>query len=334
MEKKITKNQCKRGKPDISVLIATYNRATILRRTLEDMGKVERAGMNVEFIIVDNNSSDHTKETIKSFNNRLPIKYLFEQKSGKNCALNKALNEISLGEIVIFTDDDVTPEENWFIEIVEATKRWPNHKVFGGKIIPKWPNQQPPEWAKADWIQTFGYALHNLNAPEQPYQQPLPAKIHPYGPNFWTRKTIFAEGYRYNESIGPRPTDRIMGSEATFLHRLIDDGYEIIWCPKVKVEHRIQAGELTPRRICIRAFRRGRGEVALSGIKRSERLQSSPALWVCQEYALLGVNVLRYFLARLRPNHVRRVHGCVGAAKAIGFHYESLRKRDTASSQQ
>ena len=86
---------------DISVLIATYNRAEILRQTLQSMTKLNRDGLSVEFVVVDNNSTDHTKEVIKSFTDRLPIRYLFEPRPGKNCALNKALNEVSFGEISV-----------------------------------------------------------------------------------------------------------------------------------------------------------------------------------------------------------------------------------------
>ena len=52
------------GDLDISVLIATYNRAEIIRQTLESMTGLDREGISIEFVVVDNNSSDHTKEVI------------------------------------------------------------------------------------------------------------------------------------------------------------------------------------------------------------------------------------------------------------------------------
>jgi len=62
----------------VTVLIATYNRAEILRETLEAMCRVERDKLAIEFVVIDNNSTDHTKEVVESFAERLPIRYLFE----------------------------------------------------------------------------------------------------------------------------------------------------------------------------------------------------------------------------------------------------------------
>src|SRR5687768_2828620 len=94
---------------NISILIATHNRAKILRRTMKAMEALVRAGVSVEWVIVDNNSSDETRLVVESFRERLPLRYLFEPRPGKNYALNKALSEVELGDVVVFTDDDVTP---------------------------------------------------------------------------------------------------------------------------------------------------------------------------------------------------------------------------------
>lgn len=108
---------------NISVLVATYNRADVLRETLEAFTELDREGLSVEFVVIDNNSGDHTKSVVKSFSGRLPLVYLFQPIPGKNRALNKALDEIQLGEVIVFTDDDVRPANNWLPTIMEATRR-------------------------------------------------------------------------------------------------------------------------------------------------------------------------------------------------------------------
>ena len=115
---------------DISILIATYNRADILRQTLENMTCLDRDGLSVEFVVVDNNSSDHTKEVIESFTDRLPIRYLFGAKPGKSRALNRALDKVPLGKIIVFTDDDIVPHKDWLTAIVSISNRWPDYSVF------------------------------------------------------------------------------------------------------------------------------------------------------------------------------------------------------------
>ena len=61
------------GDLDISVIIATYNRADILAETLENLSRLDRDDINAEFVIVDNNSCDQTKDVIANFSISLPI---------------------------------------------------------------------------------------------------------------------------------------------------------------------------------------------------------------------------------------------------------------------
>ena len=118
--------------PDITVIIATYNRAQELARTLEGMAKTEKRGLSTEFVVVDNGSTDDTKSVVDSFSERIPIRYFFEARSGKNRALNTALENCNLGEIVVFSDDDVDVSPDWIVSIRSVCDRWPNHSVSAG----------------------------------------------------------------------------------------------------------------------------------------------------------------------------------------------------------
>src|SRR5207245_3428284 len=147
--------------PGITVLIATYNRAAVLRGTLEALTYVQRTGIDCSIVIIDNNSTDNTTEVVKDYGEQLPLSLLKEPRQGKNCALNKALRECALKDIVVFTDDDVTPARNWFSEIVSSVRKWPRIAVFGGKIEVVWPNNKQPEWAMRDWMMGFGFSRHH-----------------------------------------------------------------------------------------------------------------------------------------------------------------------------
>ena len=99
------RNMTKKQK-DLTVIIATYNRADVLKKTLTCMSQLVFSDIDAEIVIVDNNSNDQTKDVVKSFQDQLLLRYLFEPKPGKNCALNKAIAEIELGSIIVFADDD------------------------------------------------------------------------------------------------------------------------------------------------------------------------------------------------------------------------------------
>lgn len=306
---------------DISVLIATYNRAEILYRTLESMTRLDRAGLSVEFVVVDNNSSDHTKEVIESFDDKLTIHYLFEPRPGKNCALNKALNKVPLGKLVVFTDDDVEPQKDWLKAVITVTNRWLDYSVFGGKIYAIWPNGRPPKWAQSRFIQSLGFAIHDYEDSECPYK----SGQYPFGPNFWVHREIFEDGRRFNEAIGPRPQNRIMGSETSFLKRLTDQGYGIVYSPKAVIGHRIQMYQLSMSYIWKRAYRYGRSLVHWRGLPRKSLLVKHPNVWFLMRLGSVVKHSLLLALAIVLPMPRYRVTRSIRAIMYIALAVESMR---------
>jgi glycosyltransferase involved in cell wall biosynthesis len=99
---------------DVSIIIATRNRASALIRTLRALTKLTIPfGIRYEILIVDNGSSDTTKEAVfyqQIYNPN--IRYIYEPLPGKSRALNRGI-DLSSGKIILLTDDDVAPQENW-----------------------------------------------------------------------------------------------------------------------------------------------------------------------------------------------------------------------------
>src|SRR5207248_1189259 len=88
-------------------------------------------------LVVDNNSNDATRETSESFANReqrIRVRYLFEDRGGKSAALNRAVRE-SFGEILLFIDDDVQPASDWLIHMCEPILRGQAGAVQGRIVI-------------------------------------------------------------------------------------------------------------------------------------------------------------------------------------------------------
>jgi len=309
------------NKIDLSVIIATYNRAEILRRTLESMTVLERDGLSVEFVVVDNNNSDHTKQVIESFTDRLPIRYLFEPRPGRNCALNKALNEVPLGKLVVFADDDVEPEKDWLKAIITVTNRWPDYSVFGGKIYAIWPNGRPPQWAQSRSIQSLGFAVHEYEDSERPYK----SSQYPFGGNFWVRREIFEDGRRFNEAIGPRPKDRVMGGETSFLKKLYEDGYESVYSPDAVVGHRIQPGDISISNMYKRARRYGRGVARAQPLCRQDLLNEHLVLWYLVRVAALVLLMIKLMVGMISSSQIRRVEKSTEAIKWISYNLESIK---------
>ena len=305
---------------DISVIIATHNRDSILSETLERMVRLDRSGINVEFIIADNNSSDKTKDVAMKFSERLPVRYLFESKPGQNCARNKALAQNQLGKIVAFTDDDVNPDKNWFQSIVSVSRRRGDYSIFGGQIYPIWPKVNLPRWTKNHFIQQFGFAASEYANSECLYAR----NQYPSSGNFWVRREIITNGRRFDESIEWHPKNRIMATETTFLRGLSQDGYRMFYTPEAVIGHKITAEQLSLAYLIKRAYSWGRGAAHIQPLCRRALLDRHPGLW--QLIRIGAIARLTFNMAvSVVPTVLKKPQKSIQAMQWIGYNIESIR---------
>jgi glycosyltransferase involved in cell wall biosynthesis len=240
----------------LTVLFATHNRAKTLPEVLGAYCALEPPAGGWKLVIVDNGSTDHTKDVITSFRHHLPLAYLFEPRQGKNAALNTGLSSLS-GDLIVLTDDDVLPQTDWLRQLRLAADSQPSFSIFGGPILPKW--ECPPE----DWILAWvplGPTFAILDSLEE---GPISPRL-VFGPNMTVRADIFQRGYRFDEGIGPRGSDYAQGSEAEFLRRLARAGFQAWHCRDAVVEHIIRSFQMDKEWVLARAVRYGRGQYRLA----------------------------------------------------------------------
>jgi glycosyltransferase involved in cell wall biosynthesis len=103
-----------------SIIIPTYNRANIIRQAIKSV--LAQTYTNWELIIVDDGSTDNTKEIISSYsNNDNRIKSFFQINKGRSAARNKGI-ELSVGEYLCFLDDDDYYLINFLEEIYKTIR--------------------------------------------------------------------------------------------------------------------------------------------------------------------------------------------------------------------
>ena len=177
--------------PTLSVVIATHARAASLARALETIAAADRRGLDVEVVVVENGPPCGVDAIVRARQARLPLRYVHLPEANKAAADNCALDAGGLGEIVVFTDDDVTVDAGWLQAIAAACERWPERSVFGGRIELRWPDVAIPTWAREDaWVRAFAFAQHDLGSEPVAYE----GDLFPYGPNWWARRAIFDAG--------------------------------------------------------------------------------------------------------------------------------------------
>ena len=239
----------------LTVLLATRNRAAILRETLEAFCRLQKSSSGWKLVIVDNGSTDQTSSVLASFANRLPLHTVSEPTGGKNSALNAGLSFVE-GDLTVFTDDDVFPRSDWLAELRKAADAQPAYSVFGGAVVPHW-ESPPPLWV--EWVEQGPmYALTDPATKEGPMPPFLV-----FGPNMAIRTAVFQSGVRFDPSIGPRSSSYPMGSETELTLRLDRQGYKAWYVPSAVVQHFICDYQLRQSWVLKRAIRYGRGSFRL-----------------------------------------------------------------------
>lgn len=98
----------KKGSPLVSVIVPTYNHASYLPKAIHSC--INQTYKNLEIIVIDDGSTDNTKEIIQEFRDK--IIYISQDNRGVSAARNVGL-EIATGDFITFLDaDDYLTEDS------------------------------------------------------------------------------------------------------------------------------------------------------------------------------------------------------------------------------
>ncbi len=209
---------------------------------------------------MDNNCTDETKEFVQGFiaNSSLTVRYVVERQGGLSYARNTGIKHAK-GEIIVFTDDDVTVDTHWIERLHSAFQQF-GCSAVGGKIIPVWPGPKPP------WFEDQGpFATPKAITAFDLGQEVCPASVAPYGANMAFRRRIFEEHGMFRTDLG-RTKDVLMGGEDIELfQRLASVGEKVLYIPTAIVFHPV-APERTQRSYFERwCFNAARSQVRMVG---------------------------------------------------------------------
>ena len=261
---------------DITVILCTYNRCQSLAKALESIAASKLPeSVQWEVLVVDNNSSDQTREVVDEFCRRYPnrFRYLFERQPGKSFALNSGVRD-ARGEVLAFLDDDATVEPAWLQKLTNALGReeWAG---AGGRIVLRWPPSLPA------WLSVEGpYARHYFPA----FDQGEIAKgltQSPYGPNMAFRREMFKKYGGFRTDLGPSPNREVprLFEDTEFGSRLLAAGEKLRYEPSAVIYVEIPEERIQKTYFLDRCFDWGRAEARLFGKPRVHTL-CSLAAWV------------------------------------------------------
>ncbi|MEC4806321.1 MAG: hormogonium polysaccharide biosynthesis glycosyltransferase HpsE [Jaaginema sp. PMC 1079.18] len=133
-------------KCDITVAICTYNGESRLPAVLQCLTRqVVPDTLVWEVLIVDNNSSDQTRQVYEVWRGcwGLTLRYVFEGQQGLAYARQRAVEQAH-GELVAFIDDDNFPDPDWLKVAIQFARDRPAAGAFGGQTRPLLAKTPPP----------------------------------------------------------------------------------------------------------------------------------------------------------------------------------------------
>jgi len=230
----------------------------------------------------------------------LPVRYFLEPRLGKTNCVNRALDEGSLGDIVVFLDDDMSVQGDWFHQVAEVCAKHPDHDLFGGRIQPDYPVVGALDLARHSTLRGLMHSWIDRG----PEETELQTDQFPSDNHLWFRNRVFSDGKRINDLGYP--------SDGEFCLRLLDRGHRGLWAGGPVALHRIQPELMDVNNLRARAKLMGRQLPHArmhhyNGVPAAAFSRKHPWLWRLRCVANLGRWGAVWFSQYLTLNPDRRV---------------------------
>lgn len=231
----------------VSLVIPTRNRADRLLRCLDSIKAAHNDLVELELVVSDNASTDHTPAVVETFASQaeFEVRYVYAEKPGGSYARNRGI-ETSSAEMLVFIDDDCLMRPDYFSEFARNVDV--NQFQYGmGQLL---------RYNKADDIRVAHKAISNLRL-IQAHTRVLPTGLI-HSANMFCHRRVFDRCGLFDEQMGagtPFPCEDIeMASRAS------RGGFVGALVPGIVVfhDHGRKAGSIEARKT-IESYDLGRG---------------------------------------------------------------------------
>jgi glucosyl-dolichyl phosphate glucuronosyltransferase len=242
----------------LSVIIPTRNRYKFLDGVLLSLTKQTYNAELFEVIVIDNGSTDNTKEIYESYKDRiLNLQYHYDATPGLHVGRHLGL-KVARSDILVYADDDIEAFPTWLEGITEAFQ----HKdvvLVGGKNLPKF-EIEPPDWILEMWKkdQKGNRVLGHLSILDLGDEIKCVSPYQVFGCNFSIRKDILLEAGGFHPDAMPQDLIRYRGDGESHVSRyILEKGYITLYQPKASVYHLVPSSRLTEEYFSQRAYNQG-----------------------------------------------------------------------------
>jgi succinoglycan biosynthesis protein ExoM len=296
---------------DISVVILSYDRVHLLKRTLEGCLALADDGVAYELIVVDNHPDQLARSLVEGLaaSYAVPTSYLADPRRNISVVRNKGI-KAARGRYVAFIDDDEAPDPFWLREFVACLDRTGADAAFGPKL-PVFERGRAPDWDPEGWRYTLDF------------QEPADTELHMFGRLRKKGKglgsgnaafrvaTCLADAEPFSVAFG-----NANGEDTQLLFRLALSGKRFVWCPTALVREFIEDSRARPDYMITR-MKRGSQHYAVCRVDTSDAKLVTTVKVAALGLAQFGVHAGLYVLSGefAKPNAYDHR---IGMAKGLG----------------
>jgi len=204
----------------VSVIVPAYNAARTLPACLAALKDQAVSRSSYEVIVVDDGSTDATREITQSYGVRL----LTQPNHGPAAARNLGV-QAAQGEILLFTDADCAPAPDWIVAMIEPLA---DPDVIGVKGAYRTRQRGlVARFVQAEYEDKY----------DKMRQERYIDFVDTYAAAY--RRCVFADGQGFDPAF-----PRASGEDVEFSYRLARQGYKMVFAPKAVVYHQHVASVL------------------------------------------------------------------------------------------
>jgi glycosyltransferase involved in cell wall biosynthesis len=210
---------------DVSIIICTRNRAEALRGCLESVSQavLNNPSVQPEILIVDNGSTDHTRDVISTWASSVPCPVLLveEPRPGLGGARNSGIRHTT-GRLIAFTDDDCRLGPNYLSDLMIHFQNDIVPVIRGGRVELGNAGDLPLGIKVDDTEAVLRYPVH-------------PGSI-ALGCNMVVNRQVFTRIGLFDERFGAGAPFKA-GEETEFFYRAYLHEVPVIYVPNMTVYH-------------------------------------------------------------------------------------------------